>query len=121
MIFLTVNDQERDQTRDYKVVSVNYITNFFLIVAVQIKTKAIFSMLEHCNLVKDVYDDGRLFLNFLERVDSLNRKPLILFPMEYKMLNLFRKKPKQFFYLRTAFKKLRDLRDIDEKFVDKHH
>ena len=39
---------------------------------------------------KDIYDDGRLFLDFSEQTASLNGKPLTLSPMEYKMLNLFR-------------------------------
>ena len=36
---------------------------------------------------KDIYDDGRLFLDFSEQTASLNGKPLTLSPMEYKMLN----------------------------------
>ena len=34
---------------------------------------------------KDIYDDGRLFLDFSEQTASLNGKPLTLSPMEYKM------------------------------------
>ena len=41
---------------------------------------------------EDIYDDGRLFLDFSEQTASLNGK-LTLSPMEYKMLNLFRKIP----------------------------
>ena len=51
-----------------------------------------FAMLEHHKPAKDIYDDGRLFLDFSEQTASLNGKPLTLSPMEYKMLNLFRKK-----------------------------
>ena len=52
-------------------------------------------MLEHHKPAKDIYDDGRLFLDFSEQTASLNGKPLTLSPMEYKMLNLFRKNPRQ--------------------------
>ncbi len=54
-----------------------------------------FAMLEHHKPAKDIYDDGRLFLDFSEQTASLNGKPLTLSPMEYKMLNLFRKNPRQ--------------------------
>ena len=54
-----------------------------------------FDILEHHKPSKDIYDDGRLFLDFLEQTAKLNGVSLTLSPMEYKMLNLFRKNPKQ--------------------------
>ena len=66
---------------------------------------------------KDIYDDGRLFLDFSEQTASLNGKPLTLSPMEYKMLNLFRKNPRQ---VLTRGQLLEKLWDIDERFVDEH-
>ena len=48
---------------------------------------------------------------------SLNGKPLTLSPMEYKMLNLFRKNPRQ---VLTRGQLLEKLWDIDERFVDEH-
>ena len=95
MIFLTANDQESDQIRGYEVGAVDYITKPFVIRALQRKIKAMFAMLEHHKPAKDIYDDGRLFLDFSEQTASLNGKPLTLSPMEYKMLNLFRKNPRQ--------------------------
>ena len=103
VIFLTANDQESDQIRGYEVGAVDYITKPFVIGALQRKIKAMFTMLEHHKPAKDIYDDGRLFLDFSEQAASLNGKPLTLSPMEYKMLNLFRKNPRQ-----------------DERFVDEH-
>ncbi|NSK78260.1 winged helix-turn-helix domain-containing protein, partial [Blautia massiliensis (ex Durand et al. 2017)] len=44
-------------------------------------------------------------------------KPLTLSPMEYKMLNLFRKNPRQ---VLTRGQLLERLWDIDERFVDEH-
>ena len=117
MIFLTANDQESDQIWGYEVGAVDYITKPFVIGALQRKIKAMFAMLEHHKPAKDIYDDGRLFLDFSEQTASLNGKPLNLSPMEYKMLNLFRKNPRQ---VLTRGQLLEKLWDIDEKFVDEH-
>ena len=95
VIFLTANDQESDQIRGYEVGAVDYITKPFVIGALQRKIKAMFAMLEHHKPAKDIYDDGRLFLDFSEQTASLNGKPLTLSPMEYKMLNLSRKNPRE--------------------------
>ena len=82
VIFLTANDQESDQIRGYEVGAVDYITKPFVIGALQRKIKAMFAMLEHHKPAKDIYDDGRLFLDFSEQTASLNGKPLTLSPME---------------------------------------
>lgn len=111
------NDQESDQLRGYEVGAVDYITKPFSIGALQRKISAMFAMLEHHKPSKDIYDDGRLFLDFLEQTAKLNGVPLTLSPMEYKMLNLFRKNPKQ---VLTRGQLLEKLWDIDENFVDEH-
>lgn len=117
VIFLTANDQESDQIRGYEVGAVDYITKPFVIGALQRKIKAMFAMLEHHKPARDIYDDGRLFLDFSEQVAALNGKTLALSPMEYKMLNLFRKNPRQVLTRRQLLEKLWD---VDEKFVDEH-
>ncbi len=117
VIFLTANDQESDQIRGYEVGAVDYITKPFSIGALQRKISAMFSMLEHHKPTKDIYDDGRLFLDFSEQAASLNGKPLNLSPMEFKMLNLFRKNPKQ---VLTRGQLLEKLWDVDENYVDEH-
>ena len=106
VIFLTANDQESDQIRGYEVGAVD-----------QRKIKAMFAMLEHHKPAKDIYDDGRLFLDFSEQTATLNGKALSLSPMEFKMLNLFRKNPKQ---VLTRQHLLEKLWDVDERFVDEH-
>ena len=50
-------------------------------------------------------------------LDVYKRQPLTLSPMEYKMLNLFRKNPRQ---VLTRGQLLEKLWDIDERFVDEH-
>lgn len=117
VIFLTANDQESDQISGYEVGAVDYITKPFSIGALQRKISAMFSMLEHHKPAKDIYDDGRLFLDFSEQAASLNGKPLPLSPMEFKMLNLFRKNPKQ---VLTRGQLLEKLWDVDENYVDEH-
>ena len=92
-------------------------TKPFVIGALQRKIKAMFAMLEHHKPAKDIYDDGRLFLDFSEQTASLNGKALSLSPMEFKMLNLFRKNPRQ---VLTRGQLLEKLWDIDERFVDEH-
>ncbi len=117
VIFLTANDQESDQIRGYEVGAVDYITKPFVIGALQRKIKAMFSMLEHHRPAKDIYDDGRLFLDFSEQSATLNGKPINLSSMEYKMLNLFRRNSRQ---VLTRGQLLEKLWDTDEKFVDEH-
>ena len=117
VIFLTANDQESDQIHGYEVGAVDYITKPFSIGALQRKIRAMFAMLEHHKPTKDIYDDGKLFLDFLEQTASLNGTPITLSPMEYKMLYLFCKNSKQ---VLTRQRILEKLWDVDEKFVDEH-
>ncbi|MDE7283952.1 MAG: response regulator transcription factor [Lachnospiraceae bacterium] len=117
VIFLTANDQENDQIRGYEAGAVDYITKPFSIIALQRKINAMFSMLEHHKPTKDIYDDGRLFIDFSEQTASLNGKSLTLTPMEYKMLNLFHKNQKQ---VLTRGQLLEKLWDSDENYVDEH-
>ena len=117
VIFLTANDQESDQIRGYEAGAVDYITKPFSIGALQRKISAMFAMLEHHKPAKDIYEDGRLFLDFSEQAASLNGKPLTLSPMEFRMLNLFRKNPKQ---VLTRGQLLERLWDTEENYVDEH-
>lgn len=117
IIFLTANDRESDQIRGYEAGAVDYITKPFSIVALQRKIKAMFSMLEHHKPAKDIYDDGKLFLDFAGQIARLSGKPLNLSAMEFKTLNLFRKNPKQVLTRRQLLEKLWD---VDENYVDEH-
>lgn len=117
VIFLTANDQESDQIKGYEAGAVDYITKPFSINALQRKVKAMFAMLEYHKPAKDIYTDNKLFLDFSELTATLNGKELSLSPMEYKMLNLFRKNPKR---VLTRQHLLEKLWDIDENYVDEH-
>lgn len=117
VIFLTANDQESDQLRGYEAGAVDYITKPFSIGALQRKISAMFAMLEHHKPSKDIYDNGRLSLNFQEQAASLNGKPLNLSSMEFKMLKLFCRNPKQVLTRRQLLEKLWD---AEENYVDEH-
>ncbi len=117
IIFLTANDQESNQIQGYEVGAVDYITKPFSISALQRKIKAMLAMLEHHQPSKDIYDDGKLFLDFAEQAARLNEQPLALSAMEFKMLNLFCKNPKQ---VLTRQQLLEKLWDINENYVDEH-
>lgn len=117
VIFLTANDQERDQILGYKAGAVDYITKPFSIEALLRKIAAIFFMLEYHKPAKDVYDDGTLFLDFAEQLASLNGKSLSLSSLEFRMLNLFCKNSRQ---VLTRKQLLEKLWDVNENYVDEH-
>lgn len=117
VIFLTANDQESEQIKGYEVGAVDYITKPFSINALERKIKAMFAMLEYHKPEKDIFTDGKLFLDFSEMTATLNGKILSLSPMEYKMLNLFYKNPKR---VLTRQQLLEKLWDTYEKYVDEH-
>ena len=117
VIFLTANDQESDQIRGYEVGAVDYITKPFSIGALQRKISAMFAMLEHHKPEKDIYDDGKLFLDFSEQTASLNGEKISLSSMEFRMLNLFCNNSKQ---VLTRGQLLERLWDVYENYVDEH-
>ena len=117
VIFLTANDQERDQIRGYEAGAVDYITKPFSVGALLRKIKAMFAMLAYHKPTKDIYNDGRLLLDFSTQTASLNGKTVVITPMEYKILYMFCKNPKQ---VLTRQRLLEKLWDIDGKYVDEH-
>ena len=117
VIFLTANDQESDQLHGYEAGAVDYITKPFSVAALQRKIRAMFAMLERHKPSRDIYDDGRLLIDFSEQSASLDGRPIALTPMEYKMLYLFCQNPK---LVLTRQRLLERLWDVDERFVDEH-
>ena len=117
VIFLTANDQEYDQIKGYEAGAVDYITKPFSIAALQKKISAMFAMFKNHRPEKDVYDDGKLFLDFSEMTAALNGKELSLSSFEYKMLDLFRQNSK---HVLTRGQLLEKLWDVEEKYVDEH-
>lgn len=60
-----------NEKRVYEAGAVDYITKPFSVEAL-----SRFAMLERWGILKEVYDDDRMFLNFSQQEDSLNGKPL---------------------------------------------
>ena len=97
VLFLTANDQESSQIRGYEVGAIDYITKPLPL--------------------QDIFDNGKLFLDFSEQRAALNGKPISMSAMEFKMLNLFCKNPKRVLSRQLLLEKLWD---IDENYVDEH-
>lgn len=117
VIFLTVNEQERDVLKGYEAGAVDYITKPFSIEALQKKIAAMFRMLDRHQIPKDIYDDGRLILDFSGQSASLNGVSLSLSAMEYRTLQLFCQNPK---LVLTRQQLLEKLWDVHGNFVDEH-
>lgn len=117
VIFLAANDQESDQIKGYALGALDYIIKPFSISSLQHKINAMFMMLEQHRPTKDIYDDGKLFLDFLTLTASLQQKSLSLSPTEFRMLKLFCNHPKQ---VLTRGQLLEKLWDTEENYVDDH-
>lgn len=117
VIFLTANDQERDQVRGYEAGAVDYITKPFSVVALQHKISAMFAMVGHHKPSEEIYDDGRLCLNFSRQTGMLHGKELTLSAMEYRMLSLFCQNAGR---VLTRGQLLEKLWDAEENYVDEH-
>ena len=74
-------------------------------------------MMRHHVSMQDVFDDGRLFLNFAEQTAMLNGKPLTLSTLEFRMLNLFCQNRNR---VLTRKQLLEKIWDCTENYVDEH-
>ena len=107
VIFLTANDRESDEIRGYELGAVDYIT----------KVENVLRMMGHHVSMQDVFDDGRLFLNFAEQTAMLGGKPLTLSTLEFRMLNLFCQNRNR---VLTRKQLLEKIWDCTENYVDEH-
>ena len=114
VIFLTANDEECDQLKGYAAGAVDYITKPFSVEALQRKIGA---MLARHRPAGEIYDDGRLFLDFSQQNAALCGQPLTFSAMEYKMLHLFCENAG---VVLTRQRLLERLWDVDEKYVEEH-
>lgn len=117
IIFLTANDQESDQIRGYQAGAVDYITKPFSIAALQHKISAMFAMVQRHQSYKDIYDDGRLCLDFSCQTATLGDRELALSAMEYRTLALFCQNAGR---VLTRGQLLEKLWDAEENYVDEH-
>lgn len=117
VIFLTANDRESDEIRGYELGAVDYITKPFSIHSLQRKVENVLRMMKHHATMQEVFDDGRLFLNFTEQTAMLNGNPLTLSTLEFRMLNLFCKNHNR---VLTRKQLLEKIWDCTENYVDEH-
>lgn len=117
VIFLTANDREQDQILGYTAGAIDYITKPFSIAALQHKISAMFAMVERHKPSEDIYDDGRLCLDFTRQTGTLCGSPLALSAMEFRMLSLFCRNEGQ---VLTRGRLLEKLWDAEENYVDEH-
>lgn len=117
VIFLTANDRESDEIRGYELGAVDYITKPFSIHSLQRKVENVLRMMRHHVSMQDVFDDGRLFLNFAEQTAMLGGKPLTLSTLEFRMLNLFCQNRNR---VLTRKQLLEKIWDCTENYVDEH-
>lgn len=117
VIFLTANDQERDQIKGYEAGAVDYITKPFSILALQRKIHAMFHLLDQHLPARECYQDRSLFLDFSSQTAVLNETPLTLSSLEFRMLQLFCQNPGR---VLTRQQLLQKLWDSEEKYVDTH-
>ena len=95
----------------------DYITKPFSIYSLQRKVENVLRMMGHHVSMQDVFDDGRLFLNFAEQTAMLGGKPLTLSTLEFRMLNLFCQNRNR---VLTRKQLLEKIWDCTENYVDEH-
>lgn len=117
VIFVTANDEEHDQLKGYEAGAVDYITKPFSVEALQCKINAMFAMLARHRPSGEIYDDGRLFLDFSQQNAALCGQPLAFSAMEYKMLHLLCENAG---VVLTRQRLLERLWDVDENYVEEH-
>lgn len=116
VIFLTARDMESDQLRGFELGADDYVTKPFSVSVFQRKVSALLSRMTKQN-GGDCYDDGNLFINFSEMTAALAEQPLILTPLEYRLLKVLTKNPQVVLTRQVLLEKLWD---IDGNFVDEH-
>lgn len=117
LIFLTANDEERSQINAFDLGAIDYVNKPFSIAVLRRKINVMFTKFEKNDEDTEIYNDGNLIIDFSKFSSSLNGETLILSPMEYKMLYLFCKNPKQ---VLTRRKILEKLWDLEGNYVDEH-
>ena len=117
VIFLTANDLDEDVLRGFDLGAEDYITKPFSVIALQHKISAMLAMVENHKPFEDIYDDGKLCLDFARQTGTIAGKQLMLSAMEYRMLALFCRSAGQVLTRRLLLERLWD---AEEKYVDEH-
>lgn len=116
IVFLTARDLEEDVMTGFELGADDYITKPFNI---NIFRKKVSAILKRSEKKKDrnVYSSGKLIIDFDKLKSTIEGKPLVLTPGEYKMLKIFTSNHD---VLLTRQVLLEKLYDKDSNFVDEH-
>ena len=117
IIILSAKSEDADKILGLNIGADDYITKPFSINFLQRKVENVLRMMRHHVSIQDVFDDGRLFLNFAEQTAMLNGKPLTLSTLEFRMLNLFCQNRNR---VLTRKQLLEKIWDCTENYVDEH-
>lgn len=117
IIFITANDRESDMLRGYEAGCADYVTKPFSVTVLCKKVAAVFANLELRTPAHDVFDDGKLKIDFSEQRATLNGEPVEFTPKEYRTLFHFVKHPHIILTKRQILEKLWD---VEGDFVDEH-
>lgn len=116
VIFLTAKDMESDMIKGFELGADDYVTKPFPINVFQRKVSALLARIQKQSFI-DYYDDGNLYINFLEMNAKFRGSMIAFTPLEYRLLNVLTKNPKIVLTRKVLMEKLWD---IDGKFVDEH-
>lgn len=115
LIFLTACDLDDDILKGFELGADDYITKPFNIKIVIKRINAVFRRTEVSR--KELFICGNLEIDFEKRTATKNKKPLVLTPTEFKLLQLFCKNPGK---VLTRKMLLESLWDNEGNFVDEH-
>ena len=116
VIFLTANDMESDMLRGFELGADDYVAKPFPVSVFQKKVSALLARLAR-QTGADCYDDGTLTISFSEMTASLEGRPVVFTPLEYRLLKILTGNPRT---VLTRQVLLERLWDADENFVDEH-
>lgn len=117
VIFLTANDMESDMLRGYELGAEDYVTKPFPMSVFQKKLSVVLGRLAKQSGGSDCYEDGTLSINFSEMTAALSGNPLVFTPLEYRLLKILIKSPRNVLTRQVLLEKLWD---ADGNFVDEH-
>lgn len=116
VVFLTARDLEQDEMRGFDCGADDYITKPFSMALLHKRIRAVLKRTDKGNS-RNGYSDGFLTVDFDTTNTTLDGKPLILTPTEYKLMKLFIDNKGK---VLTRQMILERLWDANGNFVDEH-
>lgn len=116
VIFLTANDMESDMLKGFELGADDYVTKPFPISVFRKKVAVVLERIkkQSCG---DIYEDGKLRINFTEMTATLMGETVFFTPLEYRLLKVLVKNAGTVLTRQILLEKLWD---ADGNFVDEH-